>query len=284
MTDTTISTDVTESVEDSTDLFLEGFGEDESVEEEDIPAAEEAAPAEEGETDFQDTTEEAAEPEPEFIDYTYNHNTTQLPRAAVKEIAAKLGVSAEDIVTVLQKGSNYDALRDRQGAYNGIVNRIRAFADANDINTEDAINRAVDALDIIESAKYVNEIQKQYPNAPAKMVQEMALMRVKQNAGKPSQKAVDAAREAEAERERMWIGFFNNHQDVTAESLSPRMLQALERGENPEVVYVREQNDNLRKQIEELTQKQGRASRSTGSSKKTSGGSAVDAFLEGYLG
>lgn len=300
MTDTTVETvetEATEAVDESAEVaeddgFLSGFDDgytpdDESNDEESTADMETAESADEDEFSEGDTTPEEQETEPknETIPYSYNHKTTDLPLKAVSDIAKALGMSEQDVVTTLQKGSNYDVLQSRQTPFDSAINRINRFAEFNGMSREDAIGKAIDALDILDASRYLDDIKKQYPDAPTKMVQDMALMRVRQDANLPTpteSKEQEEADKRESERAGMWTSFFKAHPDVTADNLSPRMLQALENYENPELVFMSEQNALLQKKITELQEKNSRKARSTGTTKSNSGQASYDAFLEGY--
>lgn len=299
MTDTaveTVETEVTDAAESGAEVaeddgFLTGYDEGYTPEEysenatADVESAESAGDEESSEGD---TTpeEDEAEPKNETIPYSYNHKTTDLPLGAVTAIAKALGMEAQDVVTTLQKGSNYDTLQGRQTPYEDAITRINRFADMNGVSREEAIAKAIDALDIVDASKYLDEIKRQYPTAPQGMIQEMALMRVRQDASRPTPtetKEMEAAEKQEKEREGMWTSFFRAHPDVKADNLSPRMLQALENYENPELVYMSEQNALLQKQLSELQEKSSRKARSTGTAKSNTGQAGYDAFLDGYL-
>lgn len=129
----------------------------------------------------------------------------------------------------------------------------------------------------------MEELKKQYPGAAPKYIQDMAMMRVKQEMNTPAAPTKEG-QSAEADREKKWVSFFQAHPDVTADNLSPRMIQALEKNEDPEYVYVSEKNADLERQIKELRDKQDKVARSTGTSKRTSGSTGKDAFLDAFLG
>lgn len=278
------------------DGFLDGFDDVETVEdsepvETDVEEVEDTETVEETEdTAAEDKTEDAVEDtteavptDPETIDYSYNHRTTALNYASVKSIAESLGMSAQDVVTILQKGSNYDVLQSRQDPYKGAIDRIDRFANGNKLSREEAIKRTIDALDVVESARYIDEIKAQYPDATPKYLQDMAMMRVRQDLNTPVL-PTEEENKAEVERQQKWVSFFKAHPDQSADSLSPRMVEALENFEDPEFVFVSERNAELERQLKEIREKQDKAARSTGTSKRTSGATGKDAFLDAFLG
>lgn len=300
MTDTTVETvetEVTDAVETGAEVaeddgFMSGYDDGYTPEDSSDEATadvETAESADNDETPEEDTASEETESESinETIPYSYNHKTTDLPLKAVKDIATALGMSEQDVVMTLQKGSNYDTLQGRQTPYENAINRINRYADVNGMSREEAIAKAIDALDILDASKYLDEIKRQYPTAPQQMIQDMALMKVRQDANLPTPtetKEKEAADKQEAEREEMWTSFFKAHPDVKADTLSPRMLQALENYENPELVYMSEQNALLQKKLNELQEKSSRKARSTGTAKSNVGQAGYDAFLDGYSG
>ena len=267
--------------------FSEGFDMDVDDIREEMEATEEEAVDESATYDGAEVEEEVVEEETptteETIDYSYNHRTTPIPRASVEAIGKALGYSPEEVVTILQKGSNYDTLSSRQQPYEGLIEQIRGYASDNNMELPQAVQKMQDALNVVSAGRYVNEIRQKYPNAPQQMIQELALAQAReasrQNAVNRQQ---SAERTARANEERMWTDFFYNHPEARPETLSPRMLQALENQEDPERVYMAEQNAALQKQINELKQTSSNASRSTGSARKTSGATPKDEFLDAF--
>ena len=279
MFDTT--NEVVESAAETTEEsspFMEGFMNAEA----DEPEVSEPVQAE------TETTEEAESVQPEVSDtipYTYNHATTQLPRSAVTGIASALKLDEDTVVKMLQKGSNYDALVQRQQPYEPLYKAIRSYAKDNNIDPSTALKKVMDAFDVVASERYARELRKQYPGTPPAVLQELARNRAAQAQQEKARNEAQSAAEAqENSRREMWVPFFRNHPEVTSENLSPRMLEALQNGENPELIYAQERIENLTKQNEELLQKQSNASRSPGSARKTSGSSGGSDFMQGFFG
>ena len=269
----------TETVEESPDDFMQGFlGTETDEQEESAPAPEEAEVTAE--------TEQSEQPEvSETIPYTYNHATTQLPLGAVKNIAEALKMDEQSIVELLEKGSNYDVLASRQKPYFPLIKKINDYAKENGIDAAAAIQKTMDAFDVVASEKYARELRKQYPTASPEMLNELARSRAAQ--ARQQKLKEDARSEAEAvetQRRDRWVSFFRSHPDVSSDNLSERMLQALANNEDPELIFMQEQNSYLSKQNNELLQKQSNASRSPGSAKKTSGGKQVSDFMSGFWG
>lgn len=280
MFDTT-NTEVVDSAVETTEEsspFMEGFMNAEA----DEPEVSEPVQADD------ETTENAESVQPEVSDtipYTYNHATTQLPRSAVTGIASALKLDEDTVVKMLQKGSNYDALVQRQQPYEPLYKAIRSYAKDNGIDPSTALKKVMDAFDVVASEKYARELRKQYPGTPPAVLQELARNRAAQAQQEKARAEVqNQADAAENQRREMWVPFFRNHPEVTSENLSPRMLEALQNGENPELIYAQERIENLTKQNEELLQKQSNASRSPGSARKTSGSSGGSDFMQGFFG
>lgn len=269
---------------DTTNTFEEGFNMDvEDIDEDVDEDMDEESPEVNVESEQEESTPAAevnATPTEETIDYSYNHSTTPLPRASVEAIGKALGFSPEEVVTRLQKGSNYDTLMSRQQPYDPLIEQIRTYAADNSMDVKGAINKVQDALNVVSAGKYVAEIRQKYPNAPPQMIQELAVARARE-ASRTS--AIQRQQMSEQDRERAWVSFFNAHPDAKAATLSPRMLEALDKGEDPEKVYSEERISLLQKELNELKQKTDNASRSTGSAKTTSGAQQKDAFLDGFL-
>jgi hypothetical protein len=267
--------------------FMDGFEMDvEDIEQElDEEVAEEAAPEEIPEEEVEDAepVEEETPTIEETIDYSYNHRTTPIPKASVEAIGKALGYSPEEVVTILQKGSNYDTLSSRQQPYEGLIEQIRGYATDNNMELPDAVKKMQDALNVVSAGRYVNEIRQQYPNAPQNMIQELAIARAREASRQSAAtRQQNADREAKAAEEKQWTDFFYNHPEARPETLSPRMLQALENREDPERVYMAEKYEALQKELNDLKQNASNASRSTGSAKKSSGTTPRDEFLDAF--
>ena len=265
--------------------FMDGFEMDvDEINEELEEEVEETAEPEPEEIEDSEPVEEETPTIEETIDYNYNHRTTPIPKASVEAIGKALGYSPEEVVTILQKGSNYDTLLSRQQPYDGLIEQIRGYATDNDMELPDAVKKMQDALNVVSAGRYVNDIRKKYPNAPQQMIQELAIAQAREaSRNSAATRQQNAEREAKAVEEKQWTEFFYNHPEARPETLSPRMLYALENREDPERVYMAEKYEALQKELQELKQNTSNASRSTGSARKTSGSVPRDEFLDAFF-
>ena len=279
--ETTPEVESTESESsESTSEFMSGFlGDSETVEQEESSAAPEET---EATVEPEQTEQPGAD---ETIPYTYNHATTQLPLGAVNQIASVMGLDERTVVDLLEKGSNYDVLAQRQKPFFPLIRKINEYAKENGLDASAAIQKTMDAFDVIASEKYARELRKQYPTASPEMLNELARSRAAQ--ARQQKLKDDARQEAESmetDRRNKWVSFFREHPDVKSENLSERMLQALSNNEDPELVFAQEQNSILSKQNNDLLQKQSNANRSPGSVKRTSGAKNTSDFMSGFWG
>lgn len=265
------------------DAFIAGLSE-ELVEVEETADASTAAAEQPVEADTTAKADDTA-PVAETIAYRYNHSVTELPLAAVSEIATALGTDANALVATLQKGSNYDALAGRTKPYETVLNRLGKYAEEQGIGHEDAASRLLEALNYAHAAKYAKQLKQQYPNAPQQLVNQLALRQAGEAVAVAEAQQREAAEKERESRERdMWVSFFNRHKDegITTDNLSPRLLEAARNGEDPELVYMAEQNAKLKQQLKEEEQKRSNAVRSMGSAKTTASATAMDNFLLGF--
>ena len=266
--------------------FLAAFDEETEAEDmADASAAEEETEEAEGET----APEEEAVEAPQTIAYNFNRKTTELPLAAVSDIAAALGMEPNALVAQLQKGGNYDAMysvMQRQQPYAGVLDRFANYAQRNGFTHEDAANRLLQAVELAESAAYAQRLREAYPDAPQQLIRELAMRKAREEReANVAQSTAQQTQQQEDARKQKWVAFFNNHaaEGITADKLSERMLNALRDGEDPETVYMAEKNANLEKQLKELQQKQLNAKRSSGSAKTTASAAATDDFMLGFF-
>ena len=275
----TVEATATEQTTEESSAFMDGF----------MNAAETDGPEmSEPVTEETETTDESTSAQPDLGDtiaYTYNHATTQLPKSAVTGIASALKMDENALITMMQKGNNYDALMQRQQTYVPLINAIQSYAKDAGIGVDAALKKVMDAFSVVSSERYARDIRKQYPNAAPAMVQELARNRAAQaQQAKARADEQSAAEAAENQRREQWVGFFKAHPEVRSEDLSPRMLEALSNNENPELVFAQEQIANLTKMNDELRQKTSNAARSPGSARQTSGSKPSSDFMAGFFG
>lgn len=238
----------------------------------------------EDETEVEDEEEPSEEPtsEPEqTLDYKYLGKTTPLPQKEISVIAEKLGIKAEDVITQLQKGANYDEAPSKK-----IVHRL---AVANGMDDDAYMKFLGESADAIEEKQFRQKVTEEHPDWD----EEKITMQVKLDKYEAGQKAAQKAQQEQYNENRPFIEFLAKYPDFDVQKGFPdEVAQDIQKGIHPIVAYESYvQKQNYEAKIKELNQKkaveekrQENKKRSVGSLKDNGGEDEKDSFLAGLLG
>jgi hypothetical protein len=130
----------------------------EESEEEAVEETTETEESEEETTEESEETEEAAEEtteEEETIDFKFFGQTSKLNKAAIEKIGVGMGKNADEVVSLLQKGANYE---------NSPVHKlIDKYAEANGMNRQEYIKFLEDGLEGLAENIQRNKIAAEHP-------------------------------------------------------------------------------------------------------------------------
>ena len=112
--------DTTAEIESETSFDYDNLFDlsEENSEEEAVEETTETEETEEESTEIKEETEEAAEEtteEEETVDFKYLGQTSKLNKSAIEKIGSGMGKNAEEVVSLLQKGANYEKRSSRAG-------------------------------------------------------------------------------------------------------------------------------------------------------------------------
>lgn len=202
------------------------------------------------------------EPPPETIRAKYKDHVWELSKKEVAAAAAAMGMNPEDMVALIQKGMNYDAMGRRQQQ----EQRPRPedeildyYARANGMNRAQYIQFLQDNRRQVIAREEQKRLAAQFPNADPRLLQEMARLSAsqKENEARQRQMAEAAARkrmqdQQEQARRAPWERFFRAHPDVEATKLPREMMERVAAGETPMEVWADMELQAKAKELEEL--------------------------------
>ena len=280
MQDTTAEVDSETSVDyDNLFDFTEEDSEEETVEE--TTETEESQEETEVENEAEETDEETTEEE-ETVDFKYFGQTSKLNKSAIEKIGAGMGKNADEVVSLLQKGANYE---------NSPLHKlIDKYADANGMNREEYIKFLEDGLPGLAENIQRNKVMGEHPDWDEEKVELAVKLNLsKMNTAKAEREA-KAKEDAEFELYKPHLEFLKKYPDV--KEYPDEVAADIEKGISPIVAYeafIQKQEyaakmEELNKQIAKEEKKAKNKAKSTGSLKENDGDSEEDWFSKGLFG
>lgn len=280
MQDTTAEVDSETSVDyDNLFDFTEEDSEEETVEE--TTETEESQEETEVEDEAEETDEETTEEE-ETVDFKYFGQTSKLNKSAIEKIGAGMGKNADEVVSLLQKGANYE---------NSPLHKlIDKYADANGMNREEYVKFLEDGLPGLAENIQRNKVMGEHPDWDEEKVELAVKLNLsKMNTAKAEREA-KAKEDAEFELYKPHLEFLKKYPDV--KEYPDEVAADIEKGISPIVAYesyVQKQEyaakmEELNKQIAKEEKKAKNKAKSTGSLKENDGDSEEDWFSKGLFG
>lgn len=280
MQDTTAEVDSKTSVDyDNLFDFTEEDSEEETVEE--TTETEESQEETEVEDEAEETDEETTEEE-ETVDFKYFGQTSKLNKSAIEKIGAGMGKNADEVVSLLQKGANYE---------NSPLHKlIDKYADANGMNREEYIKFLEDGLPGLAENIQRNKVMGEHPDWDEEKVELAVKLNLsKMNTAKAEREA-KAKEDAEFELYKPHLEFLKKYPDV--KEYPDEVAADIEKGISPIVAYesfIQKQEyaakmEELNKQIAKEEKKAKNKAKSTGSLKENDGDSEEDWFSKGLFG
>lgn len=280
MQDTTAEVDSETSVDyDNLFDFTEEDSEEETVEE--TTETEESQEETEVEDEAEETDEETTEEE-ETVDFKYLGQTSKLNKSAIEKIGAGMGKNADEVVSLLQKGANYE---------NSPLHKlIDKYAEANGMNREEYVKFLENGLPGLAETIQRNKVMGEHPDWDDEKVELAVKLNLsKMNTAKAEREA-KAREDAEFELYKPHLEFLKKYPDV--KEYPDEVAADIENGISPIVAYesfIQKQEyaakmEELNKQIAKEEKKAKNKAKSTGSLKENDGDSEEDWFSKGLFG
>ena len=248
----------------------------EETTEEDSESDEEAIAEKDGETEG--TTEETTEEE-ETVDFKFFGQTSKLSKPAIEKIGQGLGKNAEEVVALLQKGTNYE--------HSPLHKLIDKYAEANGMNREEYVKFLENGLPGLAENIQRNKIQGEHPDWDDEKVNLAVQLNLSKLNTAKAEREEREKKAAEQEAFKPHLEFLAKYPDV--KQYPDEVAKDIEKGVSPIVAYesymqrleYQEKLNELNKKIAKETQKQKNKAKSTGSLKDSDEGSEKDWFAEG---
>lgn len=244
MQDTTAEVDSETSVDYDNLFSLEEETKEEAVEETtetEEPEEEKTEEKEETEEPPEETTEEE-----ETVDFKYFGQTSKLSKPAIEKIGAGIGKSADEVVALLQKGTNYE---------NSPLHKlIDKYADANGMNRQEYIKFLEDGLPGLAENIQRNKITSEHPDWDEEKVELAVKLNLSKMNTAKAEREEKEKQAAEFEANRPFIEFIQKYPDV--KEFPPEVGEQIKAGQHPIIAYESYlQQKAYEAKIEELTKK-----------------------------
>ena len=280
MQDTTAEVDSETSVDyDNLFDFTEEDSEEKTVEE--TTETEESQEETEVEDEAEETDEETTEEE-ETVDFKYFGQTSKLNKSAIEKIGAGMGKNADEVVSLLQKGANYE---------NSPLHKlIDKYADANGMNREEYIKFLEDGLPGLAENIQRNKVMGEDPDWDEEKVELAVKLNLsKMNTAKAEREA-KAKEDAEYEAQKPFLEFIAKYPDV--KEFPKEVEEQIKKGVSPITAYeshiqkkeYEAKLEELNKKIAKEEKKAKNKAKTTGSLKENDGDSEEDWFSKGLFG
>ena len=276
MQDTTAGSE-SETSFDYDNLFdlTEDDSEEETTEETtEVEETEDEAEETEDEEETEEADEETTEEE-ETVDFKYFGQTSKLNKIAVEVVGEGMGKSVDEVITLLQKGANYDNTK---------------YAEANGMNRQEYIKFLEDQLPSLAESIQRNKVSSEHPEWDDEKVELAVKLNLKEMNTARAEKEQKEKEEAEFELYKPHLEFLKKYPDVT--EYPDEVAAEIENGISPIVAYeaylqkqeYEQKINELNKKIAKEERKQKNKATTTGSLKENDGDNETDWFSEGLFG
>ena len=282
-----VMTETTAEVESETSFDYDNLFEldEEDSKEETVEETTEAEETEEEPTEDEEETEEPAEEtteEEETVDFKYFGQTSKLNKAAIEKIGFGMGKSSDEVVSLLQKGTNYE---------NSPLHKlIDKYAEANGMNREEYVNFLEENLPNLAENIQKNKILAEHPEWDEEKVDLAVQLKLSKMNSAKAEKEEKAKKDAEFEAQKPYLEFLAKYPDV--KEFPEEVTKQIEKGISPIVAYesylqekaYAEKMAELDKKIAKEEKKQKNKATTTGSLKENDGENETDWFSAGLFG
>lgn len=261
---------------DNQPAMQEQTGEDEPEGAENQRALESAAPPEQ--------LEQAMRQAPP-VNLTFNGAVTALPADAVQQVARALGGGANDVVTLLQKGMNYENKAARE------MRVLEEYANAAGIDRNAYLHQLEEGLQTARLKSETDRVLEQYPGMAQQTAQSVAKQRMadaeqsrRQEQEQTQQRVRQTVNKVRVQAQmQAWDAYEQLSGVHRAQDIPPRVLELVQReGMDPTAAHWRFQSEQNGLQLQHH-QKMNQNKRASTGSQRGAASDFADAFLSGLL-
>lgn len=264
-----------------TELELENIFEDDMESSEDINEPEEV------EEPQREEPEESAQPsDSEVITAKFLDREIPLDKAAVEKLSSAAGLSPDDLITVFQKGLNYDRVKETAESLKNAkeIQILDAYAKSAGMSREEYLLYLERQKEELDRQTKVTQLKQQYPDGSPELLDELAARR---SMDEKLKRQMELTRRQSLQGEmirRQWVDFFKEHPEITDASALPKeVMERVMAGETPSAAYTRYEKDRLERELAALRQHEENKEKAMGGAKGDGAEEEKDAFLAGFL-
>ncbi|MBR3610044.1 MAG: hypothetical protein IKL57_01080 [Oscillospiraceae bacterium] len=231
----------------------------------------------------------------ETLSVTEHGKTFDIPKEAVEGLASALGITADKLIEIYQKGTSFDAQETALNAARSDTELIENIAKLRGLEAKDFRAELMGQIKEIPFKKALEEIKNQFPGIDENAAKELAKARTAEKEEKPAEPAKETNTEEKAARLREAEMFKAKHAAEGIEMLPNEVIDKWEKtGISLEEAYQSFKNAEkinalekeiaaLKKEKAEAEQKAYAKEHSTGSAKTSAGTQKIDEFVEGLF-
>lgn len=284
-----------ETSDSETPIAEEDFDEDFFFQEDEDEGEEEQKEPEEPQQE-QEKSEKQEETEPqqpieeeEPLTARFLGKDIPLPASAAKEIAGALGVEAQDLISTIQKGLNYDhvAQKAQEVAGSREMQMLDSMAQEYGMSREQYLDMLQQNSGRLAVQQEIALLRARYPEAPEDLLQQTAqgILQQRQAQEQERRRQEELQRQQqERQRREPWEELFSLHPELLQDPKAiPREVMArIQAGVRPLAAYQEHVNRQLQLQLQAKAQNQKNLETTPGPMKGDAAPAAVDPFLEGF--
>lgn len=282
------------------DLIFDSYpDEDTTPVEETAPTETDGAPAAESETaetesePGSDKPAEETNPEKDTapqdldtVEFKHRRTTVALDKKSVENIASALGMGANDVTTLLQKGTDYEY---KVKQFSDLENKLDRYAKEFNLGPGGVFGM----LDGVRDRTLLKNIQLQvkgeHPDWTEDAVNELSMFKLNEQKQKTQEQTHRQEQDSAEAENKPLVDFFMRHPEITVDTMPEEMKTDLMNGVNPEEALLRYQNkqkdgelENLKNEIAKLKKDAENNRKSVGSAVSEVGGQVEDPFIDAF--
>ena len=229
-----------------------------------------------------EAAEEALFDEDEFYKGKYNGEAFKIPKQAAESGAAALGVSVAEYIATIQKGMNYDHIRESSVKLADYKTLAEMAADEG-LPVEKYIRRIAEERGERELNKSLGLLRAKFPQADEELLRELAAARSQERLRLSKNLAESREAAAETTTDSAWERFFTEYPRISPDRIPNEVLESVAEGNDPLTLMKEHELRQLRGRLTQMEWNE-RVRNKSLPDMSGSGGDTGDDFLKGFFG
>ena len=224
--------------------------------------------------------------DPETVAFKHRRTTVALDKKAVDSIASALGMGANDVTALLQKGTDYDY---KVKQYADLESRLEAYGKELNLGARGVFGLLENARDRSLLDGIRTQIKGEHPEWTEDAVNELAAVRLNEQKREIETRQTQQEQESREAENKPLVDFFLRHPEITVDAMPEEMKADLMNGISPEEALLRHQSkqkdeelESLKNEIEKLKKDAENKRTSIGSAVSEVGGEVEDPFIDAF--